>query len=184
MDLLLKTALWQQFGAAIDMLENAMLACPDTLWQEHLWGNHSNDPQSSEYAAIWSITHHTLFWLDLYLTGSREAFAPPHPYTWDEQGVKRTLPEQPYTREELHTYLVQLRQKCQTTIAGLTDEQARQPFTFPWPGGQVISFLELQFCTMRHVQEHTAQISLFLGNHGISDEALDWIPQAKDEPGS
>ena len=26
----LRTALWRQFGAAIDMLENAVLACPDT----------------------------------------------------------------------------------------------------------------------------------------------------------
>ncbi|HCI80283.1 MAG TPA: DinB family protein, partial [Ktedonobacter sp.] len=32
MDFLWKTALWQQFGATIDMLENALLACPDTLW--------------------------------------------------------------------------------------------------------------------------------------------------------
>ena len=27
-----KTALWQQFGAAIDMLHNAIEACPDALW--------------------------------------------------------------------------------------------------------------------------------------------------------
>lgn len=27
-----KTILWQQFGAAIDMLENALRACPDALW--------------------------------------------------------------------------------------------------------------------------------------------------------
>jgi hypothetical protein len=25
-----RTALWQQFGAAIDMLENALVACPET----------------------------------------------------------------------------------------------------------------------------------------------------------
>lgn len=28
----MKEALWQQFGASIDMLENALLACPDELW--------------------------------------------------------------------------------------------------------------------------------------------------------
>jgi len=32
MDDFWKTLLWQQFGAAIDMLENAMHACPDDLW--------------------------------------------------------------------------------------------------------------------------------------------------------
>ena len=32
METTLRTALWRQFGAAIDMLENALLACPSTLW--------------------------------------------------------------------------------------------------------------------------------------------------------
>src|SRR5215472_13458634 len=31
-----RTALWRQFGAAIDMLENALLACPAPLWKERL----------------------------------------------------------------------------------------------------------------------------------------------------
>ena len=79
MNRLWRTALWQQFGAAIDMLENALVACPSTLWNAHLWSDHSDPPQPSEFAAFWSLTHHTLFWLDLYLTGSLEGFAPPHP---------------------------------------------------------------------------------------------------------
>lgn len=29
--------IWQQFGAAIDMLNNAMNACPDDLWTETAW---------------------------------------------------------------------------------------------------------------------------------------------------
>ena len=36
-DTMVRTALWQQFSAAIAMLENALLACPETLWQDHLW---------------------------------------------------------------------------------------------------------------------------------------------------
>jgi hypothetical protein len=76
-DPLWRTALWRQFGAAIDMLENALLACPSTHWNGLLWSDHS-DP---EFAAFWSITYHTLFWLDVYLTGSREGFAPPAPFT-------------------------------------------------------------------------------------------------------
>jgi len=30
METTVRTALWQQFSAAIDMLENALLACPET----------------------------------------------------------------------------------------------------------------------------------------------------------
>ncbi len=42
-----------------------------------------------------------------------------------------------------------------------------------------LSFFELQIYTLRHVQEHAAQLSLFLGQHSIPDEALDWVPRAK-----
>ena len=174
-----RTALWRQFGAAIDMLENALLACPDSLWSERLW----SDPEAPTYPTFWSLTHHTLFWLDLYLTGSLEGFAPPTPFTLDELEPAHVLPEQPYSRDELHTYLVHLRKKCQTTIAGLSDEQAHQPFHFPWDSEHPISYVELQLYTMRHVQEHAAQLSLFLGQHGIPDEALGWVGRAKEEAG-
>ncbi|GCE29956.1 hypothetical protein KDA_54400 [Dictyobacter alpinus] len=36
LEMLVRTALWRQFGAAIDMLEHALLACPAELWEEHL----------------------------------------------------------------------------------------------------------------------------------------------------
>ncbi len=29
-----KTMIWSQFGAAIDMLANAIRACPDDLWYD------------------------------------------------------------------------------------------------------------------------------------------------------
>src|SRR5579859_7254993 len=184
MDPLWRTALWQQFGATIDMLENALLACPSTHWDGRLWSDLSDDPLPPESAAFWYTTYHTLFWLDLYLTGSLEGFAPPTPFTQDEFGPARVLPEQPYTKEELHAYLVQLRQKCQTTLLSLSDEQAHRQVAFPWRWWKPMSFFELQLYTLRHVQENAAQLSLFLGQHGISDEALDWVARAKDEPGS
>ena len=37
METTFRTALWRQFGAAIDMLENALVACPASLWTERLW---------------------------------------------------------------------------------------------------------------------------------------------------
>src|SRR5260370_29799372 len=134
MDPLWRTALWQQFGATIDMLENALLACPSTHWTGRLCSNHSDHPLPPEYAAFWSITHHTLFWLDLYLTGSLEGFAPPTPFTLVGLDPARVPPEQPYTRDELHAYLVTLRQKRQTTIAKLSDAKPHQQVDFRWVG--------------------------------------------------
>ena len=175
-----RTALWQQFGATIDMLENALMACPDSLWEQRLW----TPPDRSlppGFATFWYVAYHTLFWLDLYLAGSVEGFAPPAPFTLDELDPAGVVPERPYTKDELHSYLVHLRKKCQTTITELSDEKAYQRIDFLWTRGKPVGFLELQLYSMRHVMEHTAQLSLFLGQHGIPDEALDWVARAKSE---
>ena len=184
MDFLWKTALWQQFGATIDMLENALLACPDTLWHGRLWRDRSAQPLPPEFAEFWFITYHTLFWLDLYLSGlPEEDFVPPAPFTWVELDPTWVLPERPYSKDELHSYLLHLRQKCQTTIADLSDEKAQQQVDYPWGKGKSVSYLELLLYTMRHVQEHTAQLNLFLGQNDI-DGVSDWVPQAKGDVGA
>jgi len=73
MDSLWREIVWQQFGAAIDMLENAVRACPDEVWSDR-----SRQPE------FWYVVFHTLFFLDLCLSGSVEGFAPPAPFTLDE----------------------------------------------------------------------------------------------------
>jgi hypothetical protein len=90
----LRTALWRQFGAAIDMLEHALLACPSTQWNGLLW----SDPEAPAYPTFWSLTHHTLFWLDLYLTGSLEAFAPPTPSPRMSLDQRVSFPNSPTPR--------------------------------------------------------------------------------------
>jgi hypothetical protein len=40
-DAMLRTVLWRQFGAAIDMLDNALRDCPDELWAEDVWEDRS-----------------------------------------------------------------------------------------------------------------------------------------------
>ena len=180
MEPLWKTALWQQFGATIDMLENALLACPRTHWNGRLW----SDPEAPEFPTFWSITYHTLFWLDLYLTSSsEEGFAPPVPFSTYELEPAGEFPERPYTRDELHAYLVILREKCRITIAELSDEKAHQQVDFPWIEGKPVSFLELLLYNMRHVQEHAAQLNLFLGLNAI-DGVSDWVPRAKADEGN
>jgi hypothetical protein len=185
METTLRTALWRQFGAAIDMLENALLACPASLWEERLWSAPPPPRFPPQFAEFWYITFHALVWLDLYLSGiSEEEFAPPAPFAQGEIDSVEALPEQPYTKEDLHAYLVSTRQKCHTQFLRLSDEQMRQSVKYPWSKGQPISFLELQLYNLRHIQEHAAHLSLFLGQHAIPDANLAWVARAKDEPGS
>ncbi len=184
MDALWRTALWRQFGATIDMLENALVSCPEALWQERLWRTPPPSQFPPQFAEFWYVTYHTLIWLDLYLSGvPEEEFAPPAPFAQGVLDSVEAQPARPYTREELRAYLASLRQKCHITLDALTDEQARRPVEYPWSVGQPISYLELLLYNLRHVQEHAAQLSLFLGQHAIPDEALDWVPQAEGDEG-
>lgn len=173
MDATLKTSIWQQFGAAIDYLEESMMACPDDLWRTQLWQTPDVKP---EFAQFWYITYHTLFWLDLYLTGTEEGFAPPPPFTLAEIEPGE-IPERVYTKEEFQAYLKYCREKCYTTIDTLTDEAAQRQCRFGW--GEC-SFLELLLYNMRHVHGHASQLNMLLGQHGV--DVRGWIGQAINTP--
>jgi uncharacterized damage-inducible protein DinB len=180
------TVLWSQFGAAIDMLEQAIVVCPTELWEKRLWRQQSEQPFPegfpSVFAQFWYMAYHTLVWLDLYLSGSpEEEFVPLVPFITASLDSEETEPAQPHTKKELLAYLAATRQQCRNTLLALTDEQAGRPVEYPWSDGQIISYLELQIYSVRHVQEHAAQLSLFLGQHAIPDEALDWVPRARGE---
>ena len=114
-----------------------------------------------------------LFWLDLYLTGAEEGFAPPEPFDLVEMQPNEQLPRT-YTREELLRYLDYCRLKCQQTISALSSEEAARLCRFGW--GEV-SFAELQLYNLRHVQEHGAQLRLFLGQQ--AGKSARWISGAK-----
>ena len=182
MDSLWRTVLWKQFGATIDMLDAAVMACPDSLWQERLWRDPPPPEFPPRFAEFWYVSFHTLVWLDLYLSGvPEEEFAPPAPFAQGVLDSAEAAPERPYTREELRGYLASLRQKCRATIEALTDERARRPVSYGWmEDGAVVSYAELQLYTMRHVQGHAAELSLFLGQHGV--QVNDWATRAKDDP--
>jgi hypothetical protein len=160
--------MWSQLGAAIDMLDSAVLACPEDLWRDR-----SKQPE------FWYTAYHTLFWLDLYLSGTVEGFAPPAPFTLDELDPAGLLPERPYAKDELLAYLEHCREKGRLTLEVLTDESARRRCAFPW--GE-LSFAELILYNMRHVQEHAAQLNLILGQ--LIGSAPGWVAQAKSNRSS
>lgn len=114
METLWRTALWRQFGAAIDTLDNALVACPDALWSLRLWPNPPAAPFSPQFAAFWYVGFHTLTWLDLYLAGVPEAdFVPPAPVAPGELDSVATTPAQPYAR---WTLCGLPRQRCRTSL--------------------------------------------------------------------
>ena len=158
-----KKIVWQQFGAAIDMLDNAISACPDDLWSDR-----------SKRPEYWYLVYHTLFWLDLYLSGPVEGFAPSAPFTLDELDPAGLFPERPYTKKELRAYLEHGREKCRASIDALTDASVDERHRFGW--GEA-SYAELLLYNMRHVQHHAAQLNLILRQQ--IDSAPGWVAKAK-----
>lgn len=151
--------LWRQYAQAIDALGEAVRACPEALWEQQLWQDQDDQWVARGFSTFWYLAYHTLFWLDLYLTGAEEGFQPPAPFDLVEMEANETLPRV-YSREELLGYWALCRERCEATVLGLSAEQAQRLCRFAW--GEV-PFAELQLYTMRHVQEHAAQLHLFLG---------------------
>ena len=159
--------LWRQFGAAIDMLANAVAACP-----EPLWGDRTRQPE------FWYLVYHTLFWLDLYLSGAVAGFAPPEPFTLDELDPKGLKPERVYAKHELMAYLRHGREKCRAAIAASTPASTRRRHAFGW--GEV-SGGELFLYNLRHVQHHAGQLHLILRQ--ATDSTPGWVGRAKEDVG-
>ena len=159
MDISIKNILWQQFGGTIDMLENALILCPNELWDTP--------------TLFWYNGYHTLFFLDYYLSENPESFLPPAPFTLSELEPDQ-MPERTYSKAELLSYLAFCREKCRLLIAGLTTESAAKRFVNK---SRDYSILEMLLYNMRHVQHHTAQLNLLL-RQAIND-APNWVSRTK-----
>ena len=153
----LKEELWKQFGAALDMLENALKKCPDSLWD--------NDNK------FWYNAYHCLFFTDYDLTTDPENFHPPEPYTMSEMDPSGIMPERTYTKEELIAYLGHSREKARKLImqdiANMRWNNVRRNY----------SMTEHLLHSMRHVQHHTGQLNMMLGK--INHDLPIWVSQTK-----
>ena len=61
-----KKCIVSQFGAALSVLNQSVVQCPDDQWEGHV-GNQ----------AFWHVAYHTLFYTDLYLSPHENSFQPP-----------------------------------------------------------------------------------------------------------
>jgi hypothetical protein len=173
MEIIDNDMLWHQFAAAIDAFGNALRECPDELWQSMLWEDQPGQWVAPGFSSFWYLCYHALFWLDLYLTGAEEGYSPPEPFDLVEMEAGEALPRT-YTRQELLGYLDYCRRKCRQTIGTLTGAQAQRMCRFSW--GE-LPFAELQLYNLRHVQEHAAQLHMFLGQQ--AGKSSKWVTQAQ-----
>jgi hypothetical protein len=158
------TIVWRQFGATIDMLENAIDACPAEVWDV---------PERPVDRQFWYLAYHTLFFLDYYVADTREGFRPPPPFTLDELDPAGVYPDRTYSKSELKSYLEYGRRRCRETLAALTAERA---FALAETRPE-LSVLEHALYNLRHVQHHAAQLNLLLRQS--IDAAPRWVSVAR-----
>lgn len=171
------TALWRQFGAALDMLDRAVTACPESLWTEKVWPETPPEWFPRCFAEFWYVVYHSLIWLDIYLAGLPEdEFSPPPPFLPGEIDSPGSTPEQPYPKEVLREYLLSLRARCRDDLMGFDAAESGRHVEYGWTEGEAIPYAELLLYNLRHLQGHAAQLDLFLGQHG--GQSQDWVTRA------
>ncbi len=159
-----------QYGAALEMLNSAVIECPDDTWDDTKYKN-----------PFWHIAYHTLFYTHLYLHPREEDFVPWEKHRNESQHLG-PLPYPPhdtpeifeqYTKEDILTYL----DLCVDQVgAKRPDLDLNTQSGFAWlPFGK----LELQFYNIRHIQHHAGQLIDRLGAQGLS---INWVGTTPRKP--
>lgn len=153
-----------QYLAALEMLKQAIVKCPDSIWNDH-----------SDNTKFWHVASHALFYTHLYLQDSEQTFTPwyKHRPAYQYIGQVPWPPHsalhigEPYEKETVLEYLAFCQQHVAERVPQLNLEAASG---FDWlPFGK----LELQFYTIRHIQQHTGELMERLGTR--ADLVLDWV---------
>jgi hypothetical protein len=170
-----QTTIGRQFAAAIQIVRQAVEACPDDLWDDR-----------SDGSPFWHLAYHALFYTDFYLSDDEKAFEPmdfheekanflPGDYG-DYAGIV-TTPGKTITQSQLMDYADHCLDKCRETFEKLTDERALERCGFWWYGLNVGEFL---LNNLRHAQHHAGQLTLLLRLR--ADVGVDWLGTKDNQP--
>lgn len=151
-----RAILASQYRAALHMLEQAIVRCPDALWARP-------DPRNR----YWQIAYHALFYTHLYLQDSVAAFTawPKH----REEYLAAEPPAEPLApdRATVLEYLGYCERQVADRLAHMDLDAASG---FEW---LPFSRRELQLYTIRHIQQHVGELTERLGDReGV---AVDWV---------
>lgn len=159
-----------QYHAALAMLEDAVVKCPDALWD-------APEPPNRFY----QVAYHALFYTHLYLQPTHDDFTAWERHIEGSHAFGHTPGEDqpplaegdPYTKQDVLDYLEFCRNEASTIVPTLDLESESG---FHWlPFGK----LELQFYSIRHIQQHTGELAERLGaGHGID---VDWVGMGSSE---
>jgi len=152
-----------QFDAALCMLHQCLAACPPEHWEGQIAS-----------ASFRQMAYHTLFFVDLYLSPSQEAFVHRELH---QRGGDEFQPRfsDGLSQNETIAYLANCREKAHAALAAETEQTLQGPSGFSW---YPVSRAELHLINIRHIQHHTGQLSAYLRrcSDALKDKsALPWV---------
>lgn len=145
----------EQYGAALKMLEESIIQCPDELWQD-----------TNGEKIISHICCHVLYWVDRYLSKNKneELKFKPHleiKHQKDEKWV--------YSKQELLDYLMFVRKKANDSFKTLTIDYLVTDSVYDFHGSTILSSLMYD---LRHIMLHVGALHVRLNK--FVQEPLDW----------
>jgi hypothetical protein len=154
-----KEIIKSQYYASLEMLRQAILKCPDSLWA------------SAEYKnPFWHTAVHAVFYAHFYLHPSENDFVP-----WDKQRDD-VLPlgegqdydaGAPYSRDDVLAYLDLCLERMEELV-DILDLEAESGFHW-----LPFDKLELQIYNIRHIMQHVGELCERLGATG--DVEIGWV---------
>jgi hypothetical protein len=153
-----KEIIKSQYHASLKMLQQAVEKCPQELWANNDFSN-----------PFWHVVYHALFYTYLYLNAREEEFTP---WVKQRQGYHRMSGEEaknltPYTQEEMLEFLNFCQEQAVEKVDTLDLEAGSG---FEW---LPFNKLELQFYNIRHIMQHTGELSERLGARG--EVEVSWV---------
>jgi hypothetical protein len=159
-----------QFHAALEMLNQCIQQCPESLWDDE-----------SDKNRFWHLTYHALFYTHLYLHPSGEEFVAweKHRENYNFMGTLPWPPHETVTVSEAYTKqeLLEFYEVCWAAVNEMIKkiDLTSETSGFDWiPMGK----LELQLYNLRHLQQHTGELMERLGTRAGIDIA--WVGMKAD----
>lgn len=145
----IQNSIQSQFLAALAMLEQVIVKCPDPIWDA-----------PGDKDKFWNKAYHALFYAHLYLQETEKHFQPWEKHHDPDNG-------EPFTQAEVLEYLAFVQNQVRERVPQL-DLEAESGFHW-----LPFNKLELQIYNIRHIQQHAGELFERLGTR--ENIELNWV---------
>lgn len=145
----------ENYLALMKMIEQTITLCPDNLW--------ANSDLKPQY---WQEIYHTIYYLDYYFGSNMRK----EPERFDCEEDLGKVPNIILSKEDLQTYLEEVREKFLNILENLTKEDLEGKNSYFWTGSTLSHRL---IYNIRHSQHHIGKINSILSAKGI--KAAKWV---------